>query len=226
MREQTWPALATSQSHALASNWTLFLIVGSCVAVLVWGLIVFALIRYRRSATSGAPPQFSNNYPLEIAWTAIPLVLVCALFIHTYTVESRVDAVVARPDVLVHVNAYRWGWRFVYAGGPTVGGAASSPIGGNPVSAKPELVLPLGETTRIELSSDDVTHSFWVPDFLFKRDAIPGQTSGFDLQPTRTGTFLGRCAQFCGLNHALMQFTVRVVPPTEFLRWRKEVALR
>jgi cytochrome c oxidase subunit 2 len=82
------------------------------------------------------------------------------------------------------------------------------------------MVLPLGEVTRIEITSVDVNHAFWVPDFLFKRDAIPGQTTAFDLQPARLGTYLGRCAEFCGLNHALMTFTVRVVTPDDFQRWR------
>jgi hypothetical protein len=81
----------------------------------------------------------------------------------------------------------------------------------------PELVLPLGETTRIELSATDVDHGFWIPDFLFKRDAIPGQTTVFDLSPTKLGTFEGRCSAFCGLQHESMLFRVRVVTPSAFV---------
>ncbi len=86
-------------------------------------------------------------------------------------------------------------------------------------AAPPTLYLPVGETTEIELRSADVTHSFWVPAFLFKRDAIPGMTNVFDLTPNRTGSFPGRCAQFCGLRHALMTFTVQVVPRTAYVRY-------
>jgi cytochrome c oxidase subunit 2 len=82
-------------------------------------------------------------------------------------------------------------------------------------------VLPLGETTRIELSSADVDHGFWIPDFLFKRDAIPGQTTAFDLSPTKLGVFEGRCSAFCGLQHANMLFRVHVVTPADFMRWEK-----
>jgi cytochrome c oxidase subunit 2 len=85
-------------------------------------------------------------------------------------------------------------------------------------------VLPVNRTTRIELTSSDVTHSFWVPDFLFKRDAIPGQMTAFDLEPNRLGSFPGRCAQFCGFDHAYMTFRVRVVSVADFAVWLRRAA--
>jgi cytochrome c oxidase subunit 2 len=212
---QTWPAAATTQSSVLASDWVLFTLVGLAVALVVWGLILFALVRWRRRPRDGGdafPPQFRNNDALEIAWTVVPLILVIGLFVYTYRAEANVEALAPKPDVTIAVNGYRWGWTFAYDGGPSVNGAAQNP---------PEMVIPLGETTRIVLTSSDVAHAFWVPDFLFKRDAIPGRTSSFDLRPSKTGTFLGRCAEFCGLDHALMNFRVRVVPPDEYARWRR-----
>jgi cytochrome c oxidase subunit 2 len=212
---QTWPATATQQSSVLASDWLLFTLVGLAIALLVWGLILFAIVRWRRKPRDGDdafPPQFRNNNLLEIAWTVAPLILVIGLFVYTYRAEANVEALVRKPDVTVAVNAYRWGWTFSYDGGPTINGAAQKP---------PEMVIPLGETTRIVLTSSDVNHAFWVPDFLFKRDAIPGRESSFDLRPSKLGTFLGHCAEFCGLDHALMNFTVRVVPPDEYARWRR-----
>jgi cytochrome c oxidase subunit II len=207
---QTWPATATTQAAVLASDWTLFTIVGLLVAALVWGLILFALIRWRRREGDALPPQFRQNNPLEVTWTAIPLVLVIALFIYTYRAEATVESIAPRPGVTIGVSGFRWGWTFAYTGGPTVTGTAVDP---------PELVLPLDETARIQLTSADVTHSFWVPDFVFKRDAIPGLTTTFDLRPDKLGTFVGRCAQFCGLDHALMSFSVRVVSPQDYARW-------
>lgn len=199
----------------LASDWVLFALVGLAVALLVWGLILFAVVRWRRprAGADDFPPQFRNNNPLEIAWTVAPLLLVIGLFVYTYRAEANVESLVPKPDVTVAVNAYRWGWSFTYdGGGPSINGAERNP---------PEMVIPLGETTRIVLTSSDVNHAFWVPDFLFKRDAIPGRTSSFDLRPSKLGTFLGHCAEFCGLDHALMNFSVRVVPPDEFARWRR-----
>jgi len=220
----TWPMSATSQSTLLGGDWRLLTTVGLIVAALVWGLILFAAFRWRRRDDREAlPPQFRNNYPLEIAWTIVPLIIVGILFVYTYRAEAGVDAVIAHPDVTVAVHAYRWGWNFAYVGGPIVGGPSVGPVdGGAPIDAAPppQLVLPVGETTRIELTSDDVTHGFWVPDFLFKRDAIPGMINTFDLRPDKLGTFLGRCSQFCGYDHALMTFTVRVVTPKAFAAWR------
>ncbi|HEY4440104.1 MAG TPA: cytochrome c oxidase subunit II [Candidatus Elarobacter sp.] len=211
MHGQTWPSVATTQASVLASDWRIFTIAGLAVAVLVWGLILFAMARWGRARrTDALPPQFRRNNALEITWTAIPLVIVCALFVYTYHAEADVEALATHPDVRVHVNAYRWGWTFAYTGGPTIDGTAADP---------PQMLLPLGRTTRIELTTSDVTHAFWVPDFLFKRDAIPGIVNRFDLAPDKVGTFLGRCTQFCGLQHAHMTFTVRVVPPDAFDRW-------
>ena len=80
-------------------------------------------------------------------------------------------------------------------------------------------MLPLGRTIRVVLTSNDVIHSFWVPDFLFKRDAIPGRPTQFDLTTTEAGTFRGECAEFCGLNHAYMTFRVRVASPEAYAAW-------
>jgi len=209
-----WPAPVTAQASLMASNWMLFLAVGGVVAVLVWGLILFALLRWRRRTRDAAvlPPQFRNNLPLEIAWTAVPLVLVCILFVYTYRAEAGVEALVSDPDVTVAVNAYRWGWTFGYRGGPTIQGSFANP---------PQLVLPRDRTTRIVLTSSDVNHAFWVPAFLFKRDAIPGRVTAFDLRPQTDGTYVGHCAEFCGYSHALMGFSVRVVAPADYARWLK-----
>jgi cytochrome c oxidase subunit 2 len=205
----------------MASNWLIFLAVAACVGLIVLGLILFPLLRWRRQSGGSEPPQFRNNVPLEIAWTAIPLLIVGGLFVATYRAEAKIDAVADHPASIVAVGAYRWGWTFAYRAGPTVGGPSSGPPSLGVAQGMPELVLPLGETTRIELSAADVDHGFWIPDFLFKRDAIPGQTTAFDLSPTKLGTFLGRCSAFCGLQHDSMLFRVRVVTPDAFVAWEK-----
>lgn len=210
MHGRFWPAAVTSQASAMTGDWVVFLVCGGCVALLVWGLILFAVLRWRRRSPSGLPPQFNHNNALEISWTVIPLILVVLLFVYTYRVEAGVEAVAPRPATTIAVTAFRWGWTFAYAGGPTVTGTANAP---------PTMVLPIGETTRITITSTDVNHAFWVPAFLFKRDAIPGLVTAFDLDPTRAGTFVGKCAEFCGLQHALMGFTVRVVTPAQYATW-------
>jgi cytochrome c oxidase subunit 2 len=124
---QTWAA-ATTQASVLASDWIVFALAGFAVAVLVWGLILFSVLRWRRRDGDPTPPQFHNNYPLEITWTLLPLALVCGLFAYTYRAEARVEALSPHPDVTVRVTGYRWGWLFSYVGGPTVGGASGTVV--------------------------------------------------------------------------------------------------
>ena len=188
------------------------LAVGIATAAIVLGLIAWCLVRYRRAPNDDAfPAQVRRNDRFELAYTIVPLLVVTALFALVYPAERHVEAIAAKPEVVVDVTGFRWSWRFVY---PHLGIA----LAGTP-SAPPEFVLPLGETTHFNVTSVDVDHSFWVPAFLFKRDAIPGVRNEFDWTPTRLGTFRGECGEFCGLQHADMSFSVRVVEPEAFARW-------
>jgi cytochrome c oxidase subunit 2 len=183
----------------------------------VSGLILWATIRYRRRpGDDDLPPQFREHLGLEIAYTLIPILIVVGLFVLTYRTETTVEDLVAAPAATVRVEAFNWSWRFTYEdSGATVFGTPDDP---------PEAVLPVGRPVRFLLTSPDVIHSFFVPDFLFKRDAIPGRTTMFDLTIDRPGTYQGRCAEFCGLDHWRMRFTIRAVPPAEFEAWLAEQA--
>lgn len=206
------PAGATLQAQQMHQVWIVFMAASAFVVALVWGLIGWCVFRWReRAADRGAPPQFKQNNPLEITWTVVPLVIVLALFAYTYVAERRVEALETSPPVRVDVTAFRWSWRFRYpALGVDVVGTPEHP---------PQLVLPLGETVGFDVESADVDHSFAVPAFLFKRDAIPGLANHFDWTPSRLGVFRGECGEFCGLDHALMTFTVAVVSPARFRSW-------
>ncbi len=192
----------------MRTDWYVFIAAGAFVGLFVYACIAWCLIAYR--ARPGTVPQrFGGNAPLEIAYVVLPLLLVVALFGVTLAIEMPIDRASGQPNPIA-VTAFQWSWRFTYPGGFSTSGTPANP---------PSLYLPAGETTEIELRSDDVTHSFWVPAFLFKRDAIPGMTNVFDLSPNRTGTFPARCAQFCGLEHANMTFVVRVVSPQAYARY-------
>jgi cytochrome c oxidase subunit 2 len=199
---------ASTGGVAMRLDWYVFIAAGVAVGVYVFACIFWCLVAYRKRGR-GAPAQFSANSPLELLYVAIPLALVIALFGVSYAIEMPLDRV-ADPPNRIAVTAFRWSWRFEYPGGITAIGTPMSP---------PTLYLPLDEATEVDLRSADVTHSFWVPAFLFKRDAIPGMTNAFDLTPRRTGRFLSRCAQFCGLDHALMTFVVAVVPRAAYRRY-------
>lgn len=208
------PEGADRQGADIASLWRVLFVLSLIVAAVVYGLILWSVVRYRGRGREDLPDQFRENLPLEVIYTAIPIAIVVVLWVLSYRTEQRVLALTDRPDLTVEVEAFAWGWRFTY---PESGITVTS----DPQGAPPELVLPLGRTTRIRLTSVDVIHAFYVPDLLFKRDALPGRVQEFDLSPVRLGSFHGACAEYCGLDHAFMSFTVRVLTPEAFDAWAK-----
>jgi cytochrome c oxidase subunit 2 len=204
------PRSSTTQGHAIGNLYHLLFYVAIPIGVLVYGLIIWSIIRYRRRGDE-MPKQFRYHIPIEILYTAIPILIVLALFVKTYNTEKGIDRVSAHPAVRVRVTAFQWQWRFEYPDDDI-------DIVGTP-ARNPTLVLPAGETAEIHLISTDVDHSFFVPGTLFKRDAIPGFPNIFDLTFAQPGYHRGECAEFCGLNHSYMNFDVRVLPPAEFRAW-------
>ena len=192
--------------------WKIFTIAALVVAAIVYGLIGWCIVRYRdRGRGNELPPQFSRNNRLEIAWTVIPILIVGGLFAITYAAERHVETLDPHHELVVDVTAFRWSWRFDYP-------AYQISILGTP-ERPPQLILPVHETVRFNVTSSDVDHSFWVPEFLFKRDAIPGLENHFDWTPKTMGVFRGECGEFCGTDHALMGFTVAVVSARQFAHW-------
>jgi cytochrome c oxidase subunit 2 len=204
------PVPRTDQGGRIAGLYQLMFWIAIVVGSITLGLILFSVIRYRRRSEQ-LPPQTRYHIPLEVAYTVIPVLIVLGIFVATWRVERNVDHISANPGVTVDATAFQWQWRFTY---PQYGIA----IVGSPTKF-PTFLVPVGETVHINLHAQDVIHAFFVPDFLFKRDAIPGQLNQFDITIPRPGRFLGECAEFCGLNHADMVFYVRAVPRDEFDRW-------
>jgi cytochrome c oxidase subunit 2 len=204
------PGGATVQAGDIHHVWSVFFLAAIGVAGVVYALIFWALIRYRRR-DDRLPPQVRHHTAVELTCTALAVLIVVGLFAVSYTAETRIERIDPRPAATIRVTGFDWSWRFEYAGGgPTVTGTPDRP---------PVLVVPAGRPVHIEITSADVDHSFFVPGFLFKRDAMPGLTSGFDLVVSRPGTYRGECAEFCGLDHAAMNFTVRAVPPQAYDQW-------
>lgn len=210
------PDPASAEGTQIRDLWQGFFLAAVAVGLLVWGLLVYVLVRYRRR-NDDLPRQNPYNVPIEVLYTAAPIVAVAVLFGFSTAVEQDVTQEAEDPAVVVEVIGFQWQWRFAY---PEHG----IELIGTPEDGPPELVLPVDEVVRFELRADDVAHSFWVPEFLEKRDLIPGLTNTLELTPTRSGTFVGRCAEFCGLDHWRMGFSVRVVERSEFETWVEERA--
>lgn len=207
----------TDQAESVDEVWTLFLVIGLGVLALVVILMLWVIVRYRRT-DDRLPRQKHYNIPMEITYTLIPLLVVCALFAVTFVTVRAIDDTDAEPDLVVHVLAFQWSWQFDYPDeGVTVVDRSDVEV--------PELVLPASSSVRFDLESADVVHSFWLTPFRFKRDMIPGTLSSFSVDTNdTTGEFpnAGVCGEFCGLDHARMRFRLRILPPDEFEQWLEQ----
>jgi cytochrome c oxidase subunit 2 len=205
------PDPATKEGGHVLGLWQGFFLAGCAVFALVIGLIVYVAVRFRRRSDD-IPQQKHYNVPLEVAYMVTPVLIVAVLFGFSVAVQNRVTRKVAQPDLVVNVTGFQWGWQFEYPErNVTITGSAEQ-------NEKPTLVLPQGKTVRLILRTVDVNHAFWVPSFLNKRDMIAGVDNQIDVTPTDVGSFDGRCAEYCALDHWRMAFTVQVVPPDQLDR--------
>jgi cytochrome c oxidase subunit II len=182
------------------------------VAAIVFALVVFAVVRYRRRGDEH-PRGKDRRTVLESVYALVLTAVAVTLVTLTFRTEDKIDPVAARPGLRVDILAFQWQWRFGY---PQYG---KTVLGTN--AREPTLVLPVRTVVEFVGISRDVIHSFWVPAARFKRDEFPKRHTRFDLTFERVGTYLGRCAEFCGLRHTDMGFVVKVVTRAEFQRWVK-----
>jgi cytochrome c oxidase subunit 2 len=187
----------------------IYLPIGVAVAVVVFGLVVFAVVRYRRR--DDELPRQREGLPWAEGLYALVLAgIVVFLLAANFSATDNVDDISDDPGQEVDVTAFQWGWRFTYPGeGVTVVGDDRRP---------PTLVVPTDTTVRFTVESRDVIHSFWIPELRFKKDAFPERENTFDLV-FEEEEIVGRCAEFCGLAHSQMTFDVVGMPRDDFDSW-------
>jgi cytochrome c oxidase subunit 2 len=211
------PTALISTRHEYRSLSAIYVPIAAGVFTVVVLAIAVALVRYRRRSpgAAGPPDTRSENNPLEAGYAALLTLVVAFLLYLTFSAEHRVDTVSARerPSLIVNVTAAKWEWEFAYPDYGIV--VRAGDVGHQP------LVVPAGQAIRFNLASQDVIHAFWVPELDFKRDLIPGATETVTLTFTRTGTFPGQCAEFCGLRHPEMVFDVQALTPAAFTSWAR-----
>jgi cytochrome c oxidase subunit 2 len=221
------PEGAAGHSDSIISFWQWTWVTAMIVGVFVWGLILFAVIKYRRRGNDEVPVQTRYNLPMELLYTVAPVVVVLVFF--KFVIDTQNEVPVngrdepGEPDHVVTVVGQQWSWTFNYVEDPALDGQTTVFQDGNPQDI-PTLYLPVGESVEFRLQSPDVVHSFWVPAFTYKLDVIPGSiTNTFQMTPVREGTFEGRCAELCGTYHSRMLFDVKVVPAAEFAEHLQEL---
>ncbi|WP_439378047.1 aa3-type cytochrome oxidase subunit II [Amycolatopsis lexingtonensis] len=228
-----WPVGVTEQANQMRNLWTWTVVAALVVGVIVWALIFWTATFHRKKKTVDGEPeelprQFQYNIPLELFTVVVPTIMVCVLFFFTATTESKVLDKIPNPDVKVQVVAFQWNWEFKYEdeSAKRADGQQVSTVGSS--GEIPLLVLPVGKTIQYDLVSTDVIHSFWVPEFHFKRDVMPNpeknnQDSSFQNKIDREGSFVGRCAELCGTYHSVMNFEVRALSADKYDQY---IALR
>ena len=208
----------TNHTDMIVNFWNGSWIVLWAVGLVAWGLMFYAVIIYRRrKGDNTMPEQMRYNNPIEALFTVVPLVMVIGFFAFTADTMEKIERPVDS-EMHIQVIGKQWSWDFNYKDNNVYETGIQSQFEGELGSeaALPTLYLPVNTSVEIELSSRDVVHSFWVIDFLYKKDTFPGKTNYMYFTPQREGTYKGKCAELCGEYHSMMLFNVKVVSRAEF----------
>jgi cytochrome c oxidase subunit 2 len=190
-------------------------VVGVIALVILVGVeaaIVYAAWRFRATRAEGVPLQIYGNTRLEVVWTAAPAVVLTVVFVLMLGTMQEIGAsatAAGGPSGAMRIVAVgsQWWWEFRY------------PRGGGEVIGANELHIPIGTVIDLDLRSNDVIHSFWVPELGGKIDMVPGRINHLRLYAARAGVYTGQCAEYCGLEHAWMRITVIAEPSADFGHW-------
>ena len=230
------PTAVTEQGQQTRDLYNIVFALAAAIFVAVEGLIIWSIIRYhRKPGDDELPPQTHGNNLVEILWTLIPTVIVLYLFAISYGTLNSVNAVSDQPQIRVNAIAAQFQWKFEYldASGNVIAtqnvpfyatSSADCPAGKEALTNPGcgGMALPVGKDVQVSLSSPDVIHAWYVPQFLFKRDVVPGITNKFDftIDPGDANqVFRGQCAELCGTGHHTMLFTVLGLSSGDFDAW-------
>jgi cytochrome c oxidase subunit 2 len=209
----------TDQTGRIIDLWNGSWIAALLVGVLVWGLVIWVMVAYRRRrGETTVPAQIRYHLPLEVLYTVIPLMMVGVLFGYTYRDQAALISTDAKPDLTIGVVGKQWSWDFNYLNDNAYETGVQGQLTGKPgvEDEIPTLYLPVNELVQFNLTARDVIHSFWIPAFLMKMDTIPGIQNKFQVRPQKLGEFKGKCAELCGEFHSEMLFNVKVVTRAEY----------
>ncbi|MCA1983977.1 MAG: aa3-type cytochrome oxidase subunit II [Nocardioides sp.] len=228
------PEPATTQGEHVLNLWQGAWIAALVTGAIVWGLIFYAIWRFRRRSEDEVPVQTRYNLPLEIFYTIAPVLMVIVFFFHTVKAQDAILDDNVKVDNTVEVTGQQWTWTFNYGVGDMDAAAndnaadlkfpySSYVYDAGTASHIPTLVLPVDETTRFNLHSPDVIHDLGVDHFNMKMDVVPGRVNHYDVTPTRKGTYRGACYELCGLYHSRMLFNVKVVSQADYQSYLEDL---
>jgi cytochrome c oxidase subunit 2 len=218
---------AASQIRADQINFHNFILspIIIAIAALVLALLLFIIVRFNKRANP-EPARFSHNTPIEILWTVMPVLILMFIAIFSFRLLFE-EHDMPKPYMTVKVTGRQWNWDYEYPD-QKIAAFTATPMSEADAKAKnlPYLLetnlpmyAPIGQVVRVQVTAEDVIHSWSVPAFGVKIDAIPGRLNQTWFKANRTGTFYGQCSQLCGTNHSYMPIEVKVVTQPEFDAW-------
>ena len=230
------PRGATTISREVFDLHMMVLWVCTIIGVGVYGAMVYALIRFRKSA-GAQPAKFTHNTKAEVIWTTIPaLILVARAVPSAETLIRMEDA--RGSEITIQVTGYQWRWHYDYIDDGVRffssldaasndarrlrSGIDPATVDNYLLEVDNPVVVPVDTKVRLLITAADVLHSWWVPDFAVKKDAVPGFINEVWFEATETGTYRGQCAELCGRDHAFMPIVVNVVGADEYTAWLEE----
>jgi cytochrome c oxidase subunit 2 len=227
------PTAITDRGAQIRDLYNIIFAIAAVIFFVVEGQIIWTVVRYRRKPhDTDLPPQTHGNAIAEMVWTVVPTLIVAFMFVISWQTLSTVEAVSPQPQLKVRAVAAQFLWTFDYM--PADYDPSQQPPP-EPLFSQTQptatddgqggLVLPVGRSVHMYLQSPDVIHAFYVPQFLFKRDVVPGRTNSFEFtldEDDAGGTFHGQCAELCGVSHNAMHLDVVAKTGAEFDTWLEE----
>lgn len=204
------------------------------IAVVVFGVMIYALVKHRKSVGAVPKTDMVHSTKAEIIWTLIPVVILVAMAIPAAETLVKIEDT-RNPDVTIKVTGYQWKWHYEYldqgisfysslaadsnAARQLNSGIDPETVENYLLDVDKSIVVPVGAKVRILLTSNDVLHAWWVPDFAVKKDAIPGFINELWFKAEEAGTYRGQCAELCGKDHGFMPIVVDVVSADDYRNW-------
>ena len=205
---QLWPETASDIGRSVDTLYIVMVVLTSIVVGGIGAIILYFVIKYRRRHEDDVGQDIGEHMGVEITWTAIPLVICLIIFVWASWLFLRMS----KPPsdaMVINIVGKQWMWKIQH------------PSGRKEID---ELHLPLGKPILLQITSEDVIHSFFIPEFRTKQDVLPGRYSEQWFTPTKLGQFHLFCSQYCGTSHAQMQGTVFVMEPGDYDAWAAQVA--
>ncbi|ENZ80403.1 cytochrome c oxidase, subunit II [Caulobacter vibrioides OR37] len=224
------PAASELKHHAIWFHDMILLPIITGITLLVLGLLIWIVVRYNKKANP-VPAKFSHNTTIEIIWTLVPVLILMVIAIFSFRLLFHYNDM-PKPYMTVKATGYQWYWGYEYPD-QKISEIVSLPLSKEDADAKKvpyllaadkAMIVPVGKVVRVQVTGADVIHSFALPAFGLKIDAIPGRLNETWFKAEKTGVFYGQCSELCGVDHSNMPIEIHVVSQGEFDAWVKSKA--